>query len=44
MYNQYGVSPVDSPDWFNFTVLGDYDSVEWVREQILLSDFPRTLR
>lgn len=39
-YNQYGVSPVDSPDWFNFTVLGDYDAVEWVREQVFYQIFP----
>jgi len=39
-FNQYGVSPVDSPDWFNFTVLGDYDAVEWVREQVFYQIFP----
>ncbi len=39
-FNQYGVSPIDSPDWFNFTVLGDYDPVEWVREQVFYQIFP----
>lgn len=39
-YNQYGISPVDSPDWFNFTVLGDYDAPAWVREQIFYQIFP----
>lgn len=39
-FNQFGISPVDSPDWFNFTVLGDYDSPLWVREQIFYQIFP----
>lgn len=39
-YNQFGVSPVDSPDWFNFTVLGDYDAPLWVREQVFYQIFP----
>ncbi|MCY4019421.1 MAG: alpha amylase N-terminal ig-like domain-containing protein [Chloroflexi bacterium] len=39
-YNQFGISPVDSPDWFNFTVLGDYDAPLWVREQIFYQIFP----
>lgn len=38
--NPYGISPVDSPDWFNFTVLGDYQAVEWVREQVFYQIFP----
>ena len=39
-YNQFGVSPVDSPDWFNFTILGDYDAPLWVREQVFYQIFP----
>ena len=39
-FNQYGVSPVDSPDWFNFTVLGDYEAPTWVREQVFYQIFP----
>lgn len=39
-YNAYGLSPVDSPDWFNFTILGDYDPPEWVREQVFYQIFP----
>ncbi len=39
-YNQFGVSPIDSPDWFNFAVLGDYDAPEWVREQVFYQIFP----
>ena len=39
-FNQFGVSPVDSPDWFNFTVLGDYDAPLWVREQVFYQIFP----
>lgn len=39
-FNQFGISPVDSPDWFNFTVLGDYDAPLWVREQIFYQIFP----
>jgi len=39
-YNQYGVSPIDSPDWFNFTVLGDYNAPAWVREQVFYQIFP----
>ena len=38
--NQLGLSPVDSPDWFNFTVLGDYDAPAWVREQVFYHIFP----
>lgn len=39
-FNQFGISPVDSPDWFNFTVLGDYDAPLWVREQVFYQIFP----
>ncbi|MCY3781837.1 MAG: alpha-amylase family glycosyl hydrolase [Chloroflexi bacterium] len=39
-FNQQGLSPVDSPDWFNFTVLGDYDPPAWVREQVFYQIFP----
>lgn len=39
-FNQFGLSPVDSPDWFNFTVLGDYDAPAWVREQVFYQIFP----
>lgn len=39
-FNQYGLSPIDSPDWFNFTVLGDYEPVTWVREQVFYQIFP----
>ncbi len=39
-FNQFGISPVDSPDWFNFTVLGDYAAPLWVREQIFYQIFP----
>lgn len=39
-FNQYGLSPIDSPDWFNFTVLGDYHPVPWVREQVFYQIFP----
>ncbi len=39
-FNQFGVSPVDSPDWFNFTVLGDYDAPLWAREQVFYQIFP----
>ena len=39
-YNQYGLSPIDSPDWFNFTVLGDYEPPAWVREQVFYQIFP----
>lgn len=38
--NAYGISPVDSPDWFNFTILGDYDAPLWVREQVFYQIFP----
>lgn len=39
-FNQGGLSPVDSPDWFNFTVLGDYDPPAWAREQVFYQIFP----
>ena len=39
-FNQLGLSPIDSPDWFNFTVLGDYDAPAWVREQVFYQIFP----
>ena len=39
-FNQLGISPIDSPDWFNFTVLGDYDAPLWVREQVFYQIFP----
>ena len=39
-FNQAGPSPVDSPDWFNFTLLGDYDPPAWVREQVFYQIFP----
>ena len=39
-FNQAGLSPIDSPDWFNFTVLGDYDPPAWVREQVFYQIFP----
>lgn len=39
-FNQFGLSPIDSPDWFNFTVLGDYDPPAWVREQVFYQIFP----
>ena len=39
-FNQAGLSPVDSPDWYNFTVLGDYDPPAWVREQVFYQIFP----
>ena len=39
-FNQFGLSPVDSPDWFNFTVLGDYDPPAWVRQQVFYQIFP----
>lgn len=39
-FNQYGLSPVDSPDWFNFTVLGDYAAPAWAREQVFYQIFP----
>ena len=39
-YNQFGVSPIDSPDWFSFTVLGDYNAPDWVREQVFYQIFP----
>ncbi len=39
-FNQFGISPVDSPDWFNFTVLGDYEAPLWVREQVFYQIFP----
>ena len=39
-FNQYGISPIDSPDWFNFTVLGDYVAPLWVREQVFYQIFP----
>ena len=39
-FNQFGLSPIDSPDWFNFTVLGDYDAPAWVREQVFYQIFP----
>ena len=38
--NQLGLSPIDSPDWFNFTVLGDYQPPIWVREQVFYQIFP----
>ena len=38
--NQMGISPIDSPDWFNFTVLGDYNAPLWVRDQIFYQIFP----
>ena len=38
--NQLGISPIDSPDWFNFTVLGDYDAPLWVRDQVFYQIFP----
>ena len=38
--NQAGLSPVDSPDFFNFTVLGDYDPPAWTREQVFYQIFP----
>lgn len=38
--NQLGLSPIDSPDWLNFTVLGDYDPPAWVREQVFYHIFP----
>ncbi len=38
--NQYGASPIDCPDWFNFTILGDYDAPAWVREQVFYQIFP----
>ncbi len=39
-FNQFGLSPIDSPDWFNFTVLGDYKAPAWVREQVFYQIFP----
>ena len=39
-FNQFGISPIDSPDWFNFTVLGDYDAPLWAREQVFYQIFP----
>ena len=39
-FNQLGLSAVDSPDWYNFTVLGDYDAPAWVREQVFYQIFP----
>ena len=39
-FNQAGLSPVDSPDWFNFTLLGDYDPPAWAREQVFYQVFP----
>ncbi len=39
-FNQGGLSPIDSPDWFSFTVLGDYDPPAWVREQVFYQIFP----
>ncbi len=39
-FNQFGLSPVDSPDWFHFTVLGDYVAPAWVREQVFYQIFP----
>ena len=39
-FNQQGLSPIDGPDWFNFTVLGDYDAPTWVREQVFYQIFP----
>ena len=38
--NQMGISPIDSPDWFNFTVLGDYDAPLWIRDQVFYQIFP----
>ena len=39
-FNQAGLSPIDSPDWFNFTVLGDYDPPAWVRDEVFYQIFP----
>ncbi len=39
-FNQAGLSPVDSPDFFNFSVLGDYDPPAWTREQVFYQIFP----
>ncbi len=39
-FTQAGLSPIDSPDWFNFTVLGDYDPPAWVRGQVFYQIFP----
>ena len=39
-FNAAGPSPVDCPDYFNFTVLGDYDAPLWVREQVFYQIFP----
>ena len=39
-YNQFGVSPVDCPDTFNFTLLGDYDAPLWARDQVFYQIFP----
>ena len=39
-FNQLGLSPIDCPDWYNFTVLGDYDAPLWVREQVFYQIFP----
>ena len=39
-YHQHGISPIDSPDWFHFTVPGDYEAPAWVREQVFYQIFP----
>ena len=39
-FNALGVSPVDSPDWFHFTLLADYDAPLWVRETVFYQIFP----
>ena len=39
-YNAAGPSPVDLPDVFNFTVLGDYDAPLWTRDQVFYQIFP----